>query len=202
MSIYTPDAEVIEMGARYLKITAFVYFPHGIALVISNIMRSVGNPRIGLYVSIASFFINIGANYVFIFGKLGFPAMGVAGAAVGTLCSRIVEFVVCVLFVLFVDKQLQYRVTGLLKLPGISLFKEFVRLGLPAIISDTILAFASSAISIILGHMGKEFVSAYSIVMVVDRMCTLATQGVGSAAGIMVGQSVGGGRHEEAKRRG
>ena len=202
MSIYTPDAEVIEMGARYLKITAFVYFPHGIALVISNIMRSVGNPRIGLYVSIASFFINIGTNYVFIFGKLGFPAMGVAGAAVGTLCSRIVEFVVCVLFVLFVDKQLQYRVTGLLKLPGISLFKEFVRLGLPAIISDTILAFASSAISIILGHMGKEFVSAYSIVMVVDRMCTLATQGVGSAAGIMVGQSVGGGRHEEAKRRG
>ena len=75
-------------------------------------------------------------------------------------------------------------------------------MGLPAIISDTILAFASSAIGMILGHMGREFVSAYSIVSVVDRMCTLATSGVGSAAGIMVGQSVGAGEAAEAKRRG
>lgn len=202
IAIYTDDREVIEAGARYLQITSMVYFPHGIALVISNIMRSVGNPRIGLYVSIASFFINIGANYVFIFGKLGFPAMGVAGAAVGTLCSRLVEFGVCVFFVLRVDRHLEYRLAGLIRFPELPLMKEFIRLGLPAIISDTILAFASSAIGIILGHMGREFVSSYSIVMVVDRMCTLATQGVGSAAGIMVGQAVGAGQHTEAKRRG
>lgn len=202
IAIYTDDKEVIEEGARYLRITSMVYFPHGIALVISNIMRSVGNPRIGLYVSAASFFINIGANYVFIFGKLGFPAMGVAGAALGTLCSRLVEFGVCVFFVLKVDRHLEYRLGGLVRLPEVPLMKEFIRLGLPAIISDTILAFASSAISIILGHMGKEFVSSYSIVSVVDRMCTLATSGVGSAAGIMVGQSVGAGQNAEAKRRG
>lgn len=202
IAIYTNDREVIEAGAHYLRITSMVYFPHGIALVVSNIMRSVGNPRIGLYASIASFFINIGANYVFIFGKLGFPAMGVAGAAVGTLCSRLVEFGVCVFFVLKVDRHLEYRLAGLIRFPELPLMKEFIRLGLPAIISDTILAFASSAIGIILGHMGREFVSAYSIVMVVDRMCTLATQGVGSAAGIMTGQAVGAGQNTDAKRRG
>lgn len=202
ITIYTQDPDVIEAGARYLRITSLVYLPHGIALVISNIMRSVGNPKIGLYVSIASFFINIGANYVFIFGKLGFPAMGVAGAALGTLCSRIVEFLVCTFFVLKVDKKLLYSPVNLFNLPELPLLREFIRLGLPAIISDTILALASSAIGIILGHMGKEFVSAYSIVMVVDRMCTLATQGVGSAAGILVGQAVGAGEKEEAKKRG
>ncbi len=202
ISLYTNDQEVIAAGAGYLRITALVYLPHGIALVISNIMRSVGNARIGLYVSLASFFVNIGCNYVFIFGKLGFPAMGVSGAALGTLCSRAVEFGVCTFFVLVIDRKLCYRPTRLLRQPEKPLLREFIRLGLPAIISDTILAFASSAIGMILGHMGREFVSAYSIVSVVDRMCTLATSGVGSAAGIMVGQSVGAGEAAEAKRRG
>lgn len=202
ISLYTNDQEVIAAGAGYLRITALVYLPHGIALVISNIMRSVGNARIGLYVSLASFFVNIGCNYVFIFGKLGFPAMGVSGAALGTLCSRAVEFGVCTFFVLVIDRKLCYRPTRLLRRPEKPLLREFIRLGLPAIISDTILAFASSAIGMILGHMGREFVSAYSIVSVVDRMCTLATSGVGSAAGIMVGQCVGAGEAAEAKRRG
>lgn len=202
ISLYTNDQEVIAAGAGYLRITALVYLPHGIALVISNIMRSVGNARIGLYVSLASFFVNIGCNYVFIFGKLGFPAMGVSGAALGTLCSRAVEFGVCIFFVLVIDRKLCYRPARLLRRPEKPLLREFIRLGLPAIISDTILAFASSAIGMILGHMGREFVSAYSIVSVVDRMCTLATSGVGSAAGIMVGQSVGAGEAAEAKRRG
>lgn len=202
ISLYTNDQEVIAAGAGYLRITALVYLPHGIALVISNIMRSVGNARIGLYVSLASFFVNIGCNYVFIFGKLGFPAMGVSGAALGTLCSRAVEFGVCTFFVLVIDRKLCYQPTRLLRQPEKPLLREFIRLGLPAIISDTILAFASSAIGMILGHMGREFVSAYSIVSVVDRMCTLATSGVGSAAGIMVGQSVGAGEAAEAKRRG
>ena len=51
--------------------------------------------RLGLYVPMLSFAVNIGANYVFVFGKLGFPAMGAMGAALGTLCARIVELVVC-----------------------------------------------------------------------------------------------------------
>ena len=117
ISLYTNDQEVIAAGAGYLRITALVYLPHGIALVISNIMRSVGNARIGLYVSLASFFVNIGCNYVFIFGKLGFPAMGVSGAALGTLCSRAVEFGVCTFFVLVIDRKLCYRPTRLLRRP-------------------------------------------------------------------------------------
>ena len=95
-----------------------------------------------------------------------------------------------------------YRPAGLLKLPSGLLMGEFTRLGLPAIISDTILAFATSAIGMILGHMGREYVTSYSIVSTIDRLCTLATQGVGSAAGVLVGQAVGAGMREEAKRRG
>ena len=202
MRLFTPDEDVIREGARYLRITAWVYLPHGLSLAITNIMRSVGNARIGLYVSIASFLVNLGCNYIFIFGKLGLPPMGVAGAALGTLAARLVELITCALFVLKFDHTLEYRPTHLLQPPKKTIFAEFIRLGLPAIISDTMLSISNGMISVILGHMGRIYVSAYSIVSVVDRLCTIASQGVGSAAGIMVGQSVGAGNYEDAKKRG
>ncbi len=202
MRIYTADQAVIDLGVKYLHITAFIYFFHGVSLVLSNVIRSIGNARMGLYVSMASFVVNIGANYVFIFGKLGMPAMGVAGAALGTLIARVVEFAFVSFYLLKKEKQLKYRPTGLLKLPAKALFGEFLRLGSPAIISDTLLALAATATSMILGRMGTEVVSAYAIVVVVDRMATVAIQGVSSASGVIIGQSVGEGAFERAQKEG
>lgn len=203
MAIYTPGKpEIIRLGAQYLRVTAWIFVPHGVSTVISGLARSVGNARLGLYVSLLSFLVNIGANYVFIFGKLGFPAMGVMGAALGTLCARIVEFAVCVVYLLKVEKVLVYRPTGLLKLPSPELFQEFKRLGLPAVISDCLLGFAGTAISMIVGRMSEEIIGAWAIVMVVDRMCTVAIHGATSASGVVVGQTVGEGDFERAQREG
>ena len=202
MRIFTKDEEVIALGAQYLRVTAFIYLPHGLSLVVANVMRSIGNARLGLYVSIVSFVVNIGANYLFIFGKLGAPALGVRGAAVGTLIARLTEFVFCMTYLLRIEKVLKYRPQGLLKLPGKKLFGEFRRLGMPAIISDSLLALAASMISIILGHMGKEVVSAYAIVSVMDRLATVAIQGATSAAGVIIGQSVGEGKFKRAQKEG
>lgn len=202
MRIFTNEADVIELGAQYLRVTALIYLPHGISLVLSNVLRSIGNAKLGLYVSIASFIVNIGANYVFIFGKLGAPALGVMGAAVGTLIARGGEFLFCALYLLKYEKVLRYQARGLLQAPTKELFGEFRRLGLPAIISDSLLALAASAISIILGHMGKEVVSAYAIVTVMDRMATVAIQGISSASGVVIGQTVGEGEFQRAQKEG
>lgn len=202
MEIYTDDPEVILLGSRYLRITALVYLPHGISLITANVIRATGNVKLGLNISIISFFVNIGCNYIFIFGKLGMPRLGVMGAAVGTLCARVVELAVCVGYMLLFEKNLHYDWRTLRKPPGKALFGEFVRLGLPAVISDCLLAFAASAISIILGHMGRETVSAYSIVTVMDRMCTVAVIGVSSASGVVIGQTVGKGDKQRAMREG
>lgn len=203
MAIYAPGkTEVIRVGAEYLRVTALIFIPHGISLVMSNVARSVGNAKLGLYVSLLSFTVNIGANYVFIFGKLGFPAMGVMGAALGTLCARLVELAVCAAYLLKVEKVLKYRPTGLLKPPTSELFREFRRLGLPAIISDSLLGFAGTAISMIIGRMSEEVIGAWAIVMVVDRMCTVAIQGATSASGVVVGQTVGEGEFQRAQKEG
>lgn len=203
MAIYVPGKpEIIRLGAQYLRVTALIFIPHGISLVMSNVIRSVGNAKLGLYVSLLSFAVNIGANYVFIFGKLGFPAMGVMGAAVGTLCARIVELIVCAVYLLKIEKVLQYRPTSLFRLPNPELFREFRRLGLPAIISDSLLGFAGTAISMIIGRMSEEVIGAWAIVMVVDRMCSVAIMGATSASGVVVGQTVGEGDFERARKEG
>lgn len=202
MRLYIDDAEVIFEGARYLRVTALVFLPHGLSLVMSQIVRSTGNARLGLYISCLSFVVNIAANYVFIFGKLGFPAMGVMGAALGTLCARLVEFTVCVFYMLRIEDKLHYRLGGIVKLPKLKLLDEFRRLGMPAIISDTILGLCASVISMILGRMGREIVSAYSIVNVMDRMCSIATMSVASASSVMIGHSVGFGDFEKAQKQG
>lgn len=204
MSLYIRDPDVIAEGARYLKITALIFLPHGISLVMSNVIRAVGNARLRLVISCLSFVVNIGCNYIFIFGVpfLGIPAMGVTGAALGTLCARIVELLVCVVYMLRFEKQLRYRLGGLIKLPKKALFGEFIRLGLPAIISDTLLGVAATVISMILGRMGKEAASAYAIVVVLERLCTVATGGIASAAGVMIGQTVGRGEYERAHKEG
>ena len=202
MRMYIDDAEVIIEGAKYLRVTALIFLPHGLSLVMSQIIRSTGNARLGLWISCISFVVNIFANYVFIFGKLGMPAMGVMGAAVGTLCARVVEFVVCFFYMLKIEDKLHYRLGGILKLPKRKLLSEFRRLGMPAIISDTILGLCATVISMILGRMGREIVSAYSIVNVVDRMCSIATLSVASAASVMIGHRVGSGEFEKAQKQG
>lgn len=202
MRIYTADAAIVSAGAAYLGIMALVYFFHGVSLLLANLIRSSGNTSLGLYAACISFVVNIGANYVFIFGHLGFPAMGVKGAALGTLLARVVEFIVTVVYLLHFEKRLKYRFTGVLRLPGRFLFSEFKRLGLPATVSDTLLALATSAIGMILGRIGKEYVSAYAIVAVVDKMCNIAGMSLAMSAGIIVGQTVGAGDYPLAKKQG
>ena len=202
MAMYIQDEEVIVEGAKYLRVTALIFLPHGLSLVMSQIIRSTGNARLGMWISCISFVVNIGANYAFIFGKFGMPALGVMGAAVGTLCARSVEFIVCMIYVLKIEKNIRYRPTGILKLPSRALLKEFRRLGMPAIISDTILGLCASVVSMILGCMGREIVSAYAIVNVVDRMCSVATMSVASASSVMIGHSVGSGQFEKAQKEG
>jgi len=98
MSLYTTEADVIEQGVRYLKITTFIFVFHGTSYVAALMMRSVGQAHLGLIVSLISFVVNIGGNYVFIFGKFGAPRMEIAGAALGTLIARLAEFITTFVF--------------------------------------------------------------------------------------------------------
>ncbi len=202
MAIYTSEADVIAQGVRYLRITAFIFLIHGTSLVSAQLMRSVGQAGLGLVVSIISFVVNIGGNYIFIFGKFGAPRMEIAGAALGTLLARSAEFLTTFIYILAIDKQLGLRVRHLLKSPSGLFYKNYFRLGAPVLVSDGLLALGDSAVAIVLGHMGAAAVAGNAICMVVQRLFSVVISGVSNASSIITGMTIGRGEREKAMEQG
>lgn len=198
MLLYTTESDVIQQGIRYLRITAFIFVIHGTSFVAAQLMRTVGQVRLGLAVSVISFMVNIVANYMFIFGKFGAPRLEIAGAALGTLLARLAEFTVTFLFILVIDKRLGLRVKHLLKSPSGDFYRSYFRVGAPVLVSDTLLGLGGNIVSVVLGHMGAAVVAANAICQVIDQLCTVVIQGISNASGIITGNTIGAGDRKRA----
>ena len=202
MGIYTSEQAVIDQGVRYLRITAFIFAIHGTGLVAAQLMRSVGQAKLGLVVSIISFVVNILANYIFIFGKFGAPRMEIAGAALGTLLARTAEFAATFLYILVIDKKLRLRPRHLLISPSSAFYKSYFRLGAPVLVSDALLGLGGNIVSVVLGHMGAAVVAGNAICQVIDRLCTVVISGISNASGIITGNTIGLGDKKRAIEQG
>lgn len=201
MKIYTPDADVIAVGIGYLLISIPCYYLNGYAVTTSLILRSVGKATVPLLSSVCSFFINIFFNWVFIFGKLGSPAMGANGAALGTLLARVVEFAVTVGYLFFLDRKIGLRIRDLF-MNVRDLVREYIRISIPVLISDTLLGLGNSAVAVVMGHIGATFVAANSITTVVMQLATVVIQGISQASCTMTGITLGEGDSEKAQAQG
>ena len=159
---FTTEPGVIQEGAAYVQIVGFTYLFFSVSQVMIAAMRSVETARIGLYISCMALVINVCLNYVFIFGHFGFPAMGVRGAALATLVSRILEMCVGIGYVFFVDRKLRFGLKDLLHTDR-QLLRDFIRYGLPVIGGQVVWAINSLANTKILGYYSAGVIAAASI---------------------------------------
>jgi putative MATE family efflux protein len=201
ISIFTPDPELIELGAIYLKYSAWTFIPTGLSLTITAVLRSFGEVRLPLYTSFIAFVVNVFLNWVFIFGNLGAPRMGILGSAMGLLISRSIELSFIAGYFVFIDKKIGYRIKDIVTSCK-GLYGQYIRYCIPVLISDTILGIGNSAISVIIGHIGFSFVAANAIVSQVTRMTTVFTTGVSSSSSIMTGNTLGEGDTDKAYQEG
>ena len=196
MKMYTNDSEIIRLGDVYFRWSVITYFFLGTGLVSTIVLRSVGQVRLPLYVSIGAFFVNLGANYAFIFGKFGAPRMEVAGAALGTLIARLFEAAMILGYLFFKDKAIRFRLRDLFMKTG-SLLGEYIRISIPVLVSDAILAIGNNSVAMVIGHLGAAFVAANAITSVTQQLSTVVIQGVSQAGAIVTGQTLGlGDRHK------
>ena len=201
MNIYIHDTGVISEGIRYLRVLSFSCLLMGMSLTYSNFYRSIENARWPLISSIFAFFINIGCNYIFIFGKLGAPQLGVAGAALGTLIARIFEFIFICGYLIFLDKRIRFRIKDLF-MDCRNMVKEYVQISLPVVISDTLYGFGNSVVSMVMGRIGSQFVSANSITIVTQQLSSVFVQGAAQSSSVVVGHTLGEGKQERAQEEG
>lgn len=199
MTIFTSELEVIQIGTSYLRVVALSYLFYGLTSTFLVILRSVETVNICLKIYIISFFVNVIFNYIFIFGKFGAPALGVTGAAVGTLIARLVELIIIILFISKYENKIKYRFF-MLRYKDSYLFYELIKYGLPVMCNELLWGLGISIHSIILGHLSSNIVAANSICNVIFQIVTSCILGVANASAVIIGKTVGASQKEEAIR--
>lgn len=201
MRIFTTDEAVIAAGVSYLKIVAFSYVLSAFTNVYLNIIRSIEQVVIATIVYGTSLAANIILNAIFIFGLLGVPAMGAAGAALGTLCSRAVEVVIVVFYAVRINHVVKIRFKDWF-VKDKALAKDFFTYAFPVLLNEIAWGAGMAAISAIVGHLGSSAVAAHSVAQVCRQLSMVIGFGISSATAIMIGKAIGEKKEELAREYG
>ena len=171
MKIFTSDPAVIAEGVKYLRIVAFTYIMIGVTQAYLYVMRSVERVVVATVVYLCSLLCNIVMNSIFIFGLFGLPAMGVSGAALGTLCARILEVILTAGYARLFNKEIKLRPKYILHTDR-TLFRDFMRYALPVVANEVMWGMGTAANTAILGHLGSAAVAANSVAQVARQLAT------------------------------
>jgi putative MATE family efflux protein len=196
---FTNNWDVIAEGVKYLRIMAISYVFFCLANILIASMRCVETVRISLVIALSTLLIDVGLNYILIFGHFGFPSLGLQGAALATLISRIVEACIIVLYVRLKDEKLRIRIRDLTaKLDG-DLLSDFLRYGMPVMIGDLLWGIGGVAQASVIGRLGSSAIAACSITLTLFSFVTVFVYSLGGASGVVIGKTVGANEFEKAK---
>lgn len=196
LRLFTRDAALISLSARYLRVVSFSFLFTAWAQFFENTVKSTERVRYPLYVALVAFGANTVLNWILIFGLLGFPALGVAGAALATVISRGLEF---------------FLITGavyLRKLPGAvrlrhlrnrepGFLSRYLHVVAPVVANELVWVLGVSVYMAVYGRMGPEAVTVASLTSTIERILMAFLFGTGGAASIMLGNGLGAGRVRE-----
>ncbi len=188
--LFTDKQAVTEQAVPYLDIIKHTYLLFALTTLLLAILRSVETVKIGFYVSLSSFAINIILNYMLIYGKFGAPEMGIRGAAVATLVSRAIEFVVVAIYILFIDKKLKMRLSDLFKTDK-EMFRDYLKTGLPLMMSSISWGIAMSIQGAIIGRLIESAIAANSIATTLFQVATVICYASSNVACVLIGKTIG-----------
>ena len=198
MRIYTSDPEVIAEGVKYLRIVGLSYLFMAVTQIYLYIMRSIERVVVATVVYSVSLVNNIIINAILIFGLLGFPKMGIMGAAIGTLSSRIIELCIVVWYARVKNKTVRFHFRDMWHIDKV-LLKDFFVYATPVILNELMWGLGSSANTAVIGHLGSAAVAANSVAQVARQLATVVVFGVSNATAIYLGKTIGEKKYELAK---
>ena len=199
MRIFTPDPELIAIGSEYLRTVGVAYLCWGVTEIYLAVLRSVGRVTIATAINTTAFTLNIFLNAVFIFGLFGAPRMGAKGVALATSISRLIELALS-LIVSSQSRDVKLHPRCLFS-HSKPLFRDFLRMALPALVNDISWGLAFSMYSVIIGqYLGSDMVAANSFVSQVRSFATVLCFSIASAGGILLGHLIGENRMKDADR--
>lgn len=210
MSIFTPLEGTISEGAKYLIIIAFSYPLTAITMIYTSILRSMNYVKLPVVITSIAILVNVFLNYGLIYGNMGFPALGVAGAALATLISRIVETSLLLILVYrhkpgdgklgdFVHMKVdRAKEKGLAFIDKLFL-KKYFNTAAPVIANDFMWGLGVTMYSLVYGRMGDAATAAITITNTVEQLSLVFFFGICYAAAVLLGNELGSDRLEQAE---
>ncbi len=199
MRIFASDPDVIVYGIEYLRIMGWFYvFPAVSTTFLSN-LRAIHDVKISVAVYTCSCLTNLVLNWVLIYGNLGAPRLEVAGAAIATAISKTLEIVLVLVYMYKFEHRLNFRIHYIF-VKTAQYIPAFLKFGIPVFFSEFIWGFGMTMQSAILGQYSKEFLAAYSLVLVILDLSTVAMCGFSNASLILLGNMIGAGKDDEARK--
>lgn len=200
VNLFTKDPYVAAEALVYLKITRWTYPFSGMSSVMLLTLRPVGSVNIALVDSVFSLVTNTFLNWVLIFGNLGAPKMGIAGAAIATLVARVVEFVVAVVYMARFEKKIQVRPRDLIATDQ-GMRKDFMVNVLPVMCNEFIWSMGAAAIVAVIGNMSTGFLAANGIFSTISQLTLVTIWGISNATAVIIGNTIGEGKLSEVMPR-
>ena len=201
MRIFTDNPVLIKAGALYLRVVALSYFLTGFSQIYLTIMKNCGKALQSSIIGSISVVLNIVLNGVLIFGLIGAPRMGIKGAALATVLARLFECIASIVIMLR-GNCVMVSISRILNLPSIAMKNDFWKYTLPILINQLGWGGGVTMYPVIMGHLGSDATAANSIANIVRSMTASLCWGVAAGVGIILGNMMGRGELDKAKREG
>ena len=199
LSIYSKDPSVITLGSDYLRIIGFSFLLYAISFCYSAVLRSTGDVQTPLLVTFTALSINTLLSYILIFGKLGLPSMGVHGAAIAVLASRIVECSSLLWLTYRKDSPAAGKIREMFSY-NLVFAGKVLKPVLPVVVNEILWSMGTTAYSIVYARISTDAIAAMNIVGSIDQMALVLFNAIGHACAILVGNRIGAGEEGQAFR--
>lgn len=199
MSLYTKDSSTLMLSVNYLKIYSIAFLPMAVSAMMTVILRCVEVAVFPLIASVMSVVLNTGLNYCLIFGKLGFPEMGVKGAAIASVVSQIVSCAATAIFFVIQLRKHQLKIIVSRKITRQSVHLYLGILG-PIFVCEFLWSLGENVYSGIYGNIGTKAMAAMTMTGPIQVLMIGALSGLSQAAGILIGKSLGNTDYDRAYR--
>lgn len=186
-------------GAEYLKLLAFSFPFFCLSGALGALMRSIESPKITAVSSTVAFTVNLILNYALVFGKLGFSALGIKGAAIATVSARAAELLIILIYVFFIDKKLKLTVKFFFTFDkDISL--DFLKYTTPIVLGQMVWIANTLFASYLLSKVGSDdVVAGLAVANTLNSLSYILMNGLSGAVGIIIGKTIGEGKNEKIK---
>ena len=198
VGIFTTSQAIIDEGEKYLLIIMWTFLLYFISQILMAALRVVGTVKISFYISIVSLIINVGINYVLIFGKFGLPELGIVGAGIGTFIARIVELVIVVIFIARFEKKISFFKKGLFA-KSKELTKDYMKIYFPIFCASVLWGLSVPVQTAILGHLSDDAIAANSVATTFYQYLKVVVVAMSSTSAVMIGNAIGKGDLERVK---